>query len=271
MARRIVLSALLLVALPQWAGGQESARSQPVAEILGKTVTLQDLDAGPAPGAPAPPAGDRDPRQRQREERLRTLVWTAVFEDYVQQRKIAPTPAEIDSHVAHLREFVKQDRVRRDQQQKELIEELKSPSLSAARRQQAQSHLDTLDRLKEFDAQRDAELRDPAHERMRQESERRVSEVWIRRWKVDQALHREFGGRIIFQQAGWEPIDAYRKLIESYEAQRRFVVHDPTLRDAVYGYFRYNFVYGDEAKAKFYFAKPYWERTEAELKAGGFK
>jgi hypothetical protein len=38
---------------------------------------------------------------------------------------------------------------------------------------------------------------------------------------VSQALYREFGGRIIFPQAGWEPINAYRKLLEQYEAQKR--------------------------------------------------
>jgi len=49
------------------------------------------------------------------------------------------------------------------------------------------------------------------------------------------------------------------------------VVHDPAYRDAIYSYFQHNFVYADEAKAKFYFEKPYWERTGAELKTAGFK
>lgn len=70
---------------------------------------------------------------------------------------------------------------------------------------------------------------------------------------------------------GWEPIDAYRKLLEQYEAKKGFVVHDRRLREAVYSYFQHKFVYADEAKAKFYFEKPYWEWTEAELKAAGFK
>jgi hypothetical protein len=262
----------LFILLPHGAGGEKGVQSQPVAEILGKPVTLQDLDAGPAPGgARASPAGDRDTRQRQREERLRELVWKALFEDYARQKKIAPTPAEIDSYIAHLREFEKQDHLRRDKQRTELIEELRSPSLTEARRKQAQSALDTLNRLKDFDAQRAAELRDPAQQRMEREAQRQVSEEWIRRWKVNQALYREFGGRIIFQQAGCEPIDAYRKLIDSSEAKHQFVLYDPAFRDAVYSYFRHDFVYADEAQAKFYFEKPYWERTDAELKAAGFQ
>ena len=42
------------------------------------------------------------------------------------------------------------------------------------------------------------------------------------------------------------------------------------MQDAVYGYFRHRFVYADEQKAKFYFEKPYWERTQEEMRAAGF-
>jgi hypothetical protein len=48
------------------------------------------------------------------------------------------------------------------------------------------------------------------------------------------------------------------------------VVNDPALHEAVYSYFKLKFIYADEKMAKFYFEKPYWERTQAELKAAGF-
>ena len=59
--------------------------------------------------------------------------------------------------------------------------------------------------------------------------------------------------------------------MEQYEAKNAFIVHDRALRHAVYGYFKLNFVYADESKARFYFEKPYWERSKAELKDAGFK
>ncbi len=250
------------------------AAEPPVATILGKAVTRAELD--PPANIAVSPAGVTAPdgealKTRQRRERLRALVWQAVFEDYAQQRHIAPTPAEIESHLRHHHRFQREDRQRREQDRQRLIGELKSPKLTEARRKQAQQHLDTLNRLKEFDAQQEQERRDPARAKIWQESERRVTEFRVRRWKVDQALYREFGGRIVFQQAGWEPIDAYRRLLDQYAARKAFVVHDPAYRDAVYSYFQHQFVYADEAKAKFYFEKPYWERTEAELKTAGFK
>jgi hypothetical protein len=268
----LALSILLLATrgLPAAEPGAAADR-RPVGEVLGRAVYPADLV--PPPGAAhrdqGSPTGSAS-GEATRREKLRALVWTAVFEDYARRRRVEPTAAEIDSHLRHHRRFQQEDQARRERQRQALIAELGSPSLSEARRRQAQQHLDTLESLRQHDARMAAERRDPARRRMWEESERRVAEVWVRRWKIDQALHREFGGRIIFQQAGWEPIDAYRTLLEQYEARRAFVVHDPGLRDAVYGYFAHNFVYADEAKAKFYFEKPYWERTPAEMKAAGF-
>lgn len=248
---------------------------KPIATLFGKSITLSELNP-PANVAGAPQTGPVVQNQaawqaQQRRERLRGLVWQAVFDDYARQHQIMPTAAEIESNLRHLDRFKQEDKQRRERERQRLIQELKSSQLTETQRKNAQQYLDTLNRLKVFDTQQEQELRDPAREKSRKESERRVTEFWVKRWKVDQALYREFGGRIVFQQAGWEPIDAYRKLLDQYAARKAFVIRDPEFKDAVYSYFQHNFVYADEDKAKFYFEKPYWERTEAELKTAGFK
>ncbi len=208
--------------------------------------------------------------QKEKNEKLRTLVWQAVFEDFAKQQRVEPTAAEIESQINSQRRFMKEDKLRRAKERERLVAELKSPNLSEAQRKQSQQYLDTLLSLEKHDAAMEQERRTPKQEKMWADSERRVAQVWVKNWKVNQALFRKFGGRIIFQQAGWEPIDAYRKLLEQYEARKAFVLNDPALRDAVYSYFNYKFVYADETKAKFYFEKPYWERTADEMKAAGF-
>ncbi len=262
----IILSVVGLAGSPALAG--EASARRPVAEVLGRTVYAQELAQPVTPGGPAL---DAAAFERARGEKLRGLVWTAVFEDYSRQRRVEPKAAEIESHLRNHRRFKQEDKIRRVKERDQLANELRSPNLTEARRKQAQQHLETLDRIEEQEARIAEERRHPEREKMWQESERQVTEYWVKRWKIDQALHLEFGGRIVFQQAGWEPIDAYRELLEQYEAKKAFVVHDRALRDAVYGYFKLNFVYADESKAKFYFEKPYWERREAELKAAGFK
>jgi len=58
--------------------------------------------------------------------------------------------------------------------------------------------------------------------------------------------------------------------LDRYEQPKGFVVHDPSLRKAVYAYFNLNFVYVDEEKTAFCFEKSYWERTPAEMKEARF-
>lgn len=254
-----------------WAA--EPAVRKPVAEILGKAVYEEDLVPSKADAeqkAKLSPADYRDWHERTRQGALRGRVWSAVFSDYAEKRKIEPTSDEIDSQISQQKKFMAEDRIRREKQREELAVELKSPGLPEVRRKQAQQHLDTLNSLREHDNRMEQERNDPGKAKMWQDSEQRVSRQWVKQWKVNQALYREFGGRLIFQQAGWEPIDAYRALLDQYQANKGFVVHDRSLQDAVYGYFQHKFVYADEKKAKFYFEKPYWERTQEEMKAAGF-
>lgn len=254
------------------AGAQAPVRA-PVAEILGRAVYEEDLvpqKADAEQKAKLAPAEYSAWYKRTREEALRARVWSAVFRDYAEKRGIEPAQAEIDSQIRSQRKFVSEDRIRREKQREELSAELRLPGLTEAQREQKQKHLETLDSLRDHDARMEQERKDPAREKMQQEAEQRVAQMWVKQWKVNQALYREFGGRIIFQQAGWEPIDAYRALLDRYKQEKLYVVHDPTLQEAVYRYFKHNFVYADDKKAKFYFEKPYWERTREEMKAAGF-
>ncbi len=269
----LIICFLFLFSAPPSLSATETTVRKPVVEVLGRTIYEDDLVPQKAVGeqkAKLSPADHLAWYERTREEALRNLVWSAVFADFAQKRKVEPTPAEIDSQIRQTKRFMAEDKVRRQKQREELIVELKSLGLTEAQRKQKQQYLDTLNSLRDHDSRREKEQSDPAQRKMWQDSERMVAATWVKQWKVNQALFREFGGRIIFQQAGWEPIDAYRALLDQYKAEKRFVIHDPSLQDAVYRYFSHNFVYADEKKAKFYFERPYWERTEQEMRAAGF-
>lgn len=180
-----LLNGLRMVAV-LWLCGlvfQAGAAEAPIAEILGKPVTVADLDAGVAVNLPKPEtAGDK---LRHRKERLRGLVWSAVFADYAKHRRLAPTEAEIESNIRSNAKLRTQLHTEREQQRAAPVEELKSPSLGTTRRQQAQQHLDTLDSIRVFDAQREQELRDPERRKMQQEAERQVAAHWVRGWKLN--------------------------------------------------------------------------------------
>ena len=89
-----------------------------------------------------------------------------------------------------------------------------------------------------------------------------MAESVIRNWKVNAALHAQYGGRIIYQQLGPEPLDAYLALLRESQAAGRFAINQPALEQEFWTFFtddqRHSFMPAgsdDEATA---FANPPW-------------
>jgi hypothetical protein len=51
-----------------------------------------------------------------------------------------------------------------------------------------------------------------------------VASPFIRQWKIDRALNKQYGGRIVFQQGGPEPLDAYRRFLEEQKKRGAFTI-----------------------------------------------
>ncbi|MCO5763627.1 MAG: hypothetical protein EP309_03145 [Gammaproteobacteria bacterium] len=85
----------------------------------------------------------------------------------------------------------------------------------------------------------------------------------IRQWKINKALYAEYGGRIIYQQLGPEPLDAYRQFLRQREADGAFAIRDQAIETSFWRYFTDDSIHdfmapgsADEARA---FAVPPWE------------
>jgi hypothetical protein len=86
--------------------------------------------------------------------------------------------------------------------------------------------------------------------------------AFIRQWKINRALYQQYGGRIIFQQGGPEPLDAYRKFLEESAARGDFRIENKDLESAFWRYYRDDSIHdfykpgsAEQAKA---FAEPPW-------------
>jgi len=86
----------------------------------------------------------------------------------------------------------------------------------------------------------------------------------IRQWKINRALHEEYGGRIIYQQLGPEPLDAYRTFLEQRQREGAFAIHDQSLEEGFWSYFTNESIHdfmeqggADEARA---FSMPPWQQ-----------
>ena len=67
--------------------------------------------------------------------------------------------------------------------------------------------------------------------------EHEMARNFVQSWKVNQALFKEYKGRVIFQQAGPEPLDAYRDFLKEYEKKGAFRILDKTYEAGFWCYF----------------------------------
>jgi hypothetical protein len=93
---------------------------------------------------------------------------------------------------------------------------------------------------------------------------RDMTRALIRQWKINKALYEHYGGRIIYQQLGPEPLDAYRRFLRQREADGAFAIRDQALEASFWRYFTDDSIHdfmapggADEARA---FKVPPWEQ-----------
>jgi heat shock protein HslJ len=92
---------------------------------------------------------------------------------------------------------------------------------------------------------------------------RDMARALMGQWQINKSLYERYGGRIIYQQLGPEPLDAYREFLEEQERAGAFTIADPSMEEAFWAYFkddtRHDFMEPgseDESRA---FTVPPWE------------
>lgn len=89
-----------------------------------------------------------------------------------------------------------------------------------------------------------------------------IAGAFIRQWKLNKALYEQYGGRIVFQQGGPEPLDAYRKFLEESQSRGDFAIASGPLEAAFWRYYRddsiHSFFTPGSPEEKQVFAAPPW-------------
>ena len=70
------------------------------------------------------------------------------------------------------------------------------------------------------------------------ETRRQMGYSMIRQWKLNREIYRQYGGRVIYQQLGPEPLDALRQYFEERQAAGDFTFHEKAFEAEFWRYFR---------------------------------
>jgi hypothetical protein len=260
-----------------------AANREKIGEVLGKPVYRDEL-----------PSNDPDSTE---EDDLHRLFLEPVLEKYCAAHKaeVEPTPAELvaaeratekyfrDKHVrraAEIREslqLVDKELLKKNSESKredllqkkhdmekmlkaELAAKLDDDTPSAAQMKMVQAELDN-PRLEKADRESLEELK-RLYEKERVHPFHGMIALFYPRWKLQRHFYDRFGGgRVLWQQAGYEAFDAYRRWLESEERQGHFKISDPKLRQVFYQYWKKShtpFLTGDPQRIRREFLQPCW-------------
>jgi heat shock protein HslJ len=93
---------------------------------------------------------------------------------------------------------------------------------------------------------------------------RNMAQSIVHQWKINKSLYEKYGGRIIYQQLGPEPLDAYRKFLAHKQREGTFSIDDKAMADTFWRYFTDESIHDfmerggpDEARA---FSVPPWQQ-----------
>jgi hypothetical protein len=192
--------------------------------VYGTAITSQDIGLT----VPIDPAVQFDSRDTEKWELMGRVMRTfakPVLDQFVAERKIEATADEIELFKKHSRKGHEQNLREKEERLAKVKTQLSSSDLSDQDRARLEEERAMIERLL-------LALRQLAADGAPEATAR----TFIIAWKVERELHRTYGGRVIFQQAGPEALDARRMLFEDAEKQGHLKFDDPGVRHLFYYY-----------------------------------
>ncbi|QSQ13885.1 hypothetical protein [Myxococcus landrumensis] len=152
---------------------------------------------------------------------LQGLVLGPLLRAYVQRKGLVPTKQDIEAASAMLSSSTKDRRRQLEAERDRLRAELGRVDLSPEKRQSLQSEQASTEQALRFESEEEA-LGGAALKEIEDE----VAQGSVLSWMIQHSLHREFGGDIIFQQAGPEAVGAYPPFLEQRQKAGDFKLLD---------------------------------------------
>ncbi len=193
-------------------------------------------------------------------EKMGGIIFGTLLEQYAKAHKIEPTRDEIDAFISGSRQQQKQHREHWKREKSVILKKLESETLSESERNRLISQLETLNSLLNTDPKIEQYKKD--NPKISRKMEEDSAKHFIRVWKLNTALFRQYGGRVIFQQAGPEPLDAYREFLKEHEKRGSFRIHDKSLEPSFWNYFvndrMHAFISKTREEGEKIFKTPWW-------------
>ena len=177
------------------------------------------------------------------------VIKQVLVKQYIEDNKLQATDAELAGFLQRKQLLMENNRIKLDTRRDEIRQTLTEASLTAQARTQLEKERDALDEMDK--AMRQAESRAGTAEG--DAAETLVAQSFIEQWKVNRALYRQYGGRVIYQQGGAEPLDAWQQFLRDAQKAGQFKILQQQMEPALWSYYTQDSIhsfYPDGAASK---------------------
>ena len=250
----ILVGALLTLSSPLFAAEQQ----KPIAELYGEKITVDML------GLPREWVEEQRKTMSEaqfekwlaegRKSQLAYGIMQEAQKHLLKELNQEPTDQEIDSYLAFMKRTDRKMQKENQQQIRKLEQALADPKLDPKKKSEMES---TISFLREAGSRPEKKKTDEERR-----VDRAVAEQMVRQWKFYRTLYHKYGGRVVAQQVGYEPVDAIKAFIEEMKKNGDYRILDPAYEGVFQETFDYvaspNHDFVDKAEADKYFAAPWW-------------
>jgi len=167
--------------------------------------------------------------------RLSQLIFKPLLDRFAEENNLEPTTAELDSFSVRMRALQRTEMERMKGVLDSMRGKLKSPSLAVEERAGVENEIASLEAMLQSFGEQEKLRREGDETTLREERE--GGRMFVRAWKTNHALHAKYGGRVIFQQFGPEPLDAFRDFLKDEEKNGSFRIIDTAWSERFWRYF----------------------------------
>jgi len=219
---------------PAVAEGREEAAKEGLGQVLGKPLRPAD------------------------KEKITAAVFGPLRQAYAKEKGIEVTEEEIKDFNGRMEALEKEKNTGDAKKREQLLVELKSDKLTPEERTGKEGELKMIEALLVPDKPTSSE------KQLVDKGQRELAVESIRAWKTNRELFKQYGGRVIFQQAGPEPLDAYRDFLKEQEKKGAFRINDAAAEKQFWKYFTddKSHVFLDNAEGKKAFDNPWWQMAK---------
>jgi len=162
------------------------------------------------------------------------VIKQILLQHYVDEQGLQATDKEIAQLLKRKQEVMEKDRKEMDARRSELETALASKTPAGEERKQLEAELKAINQMQQAMKEADSRAGTPESDA----AETRVASAFIEQWKVNQAMYRKYGGRVIFQQSGAEPLDAYHEFFKAAQKSGEFRVLNKEFEQALWSYYK---------------------------------